>query len=233
MERSLRVKIVGVDEPWSSAVADVLRRQSAEVVDAAGAEGAIVIAGPTQAAGWLAAPGGAVVVVAPGASPEEVVRWLSAGAADVVTDPTRVQEVAARVRSVARRGAETPAGRADDRAVNDAGGRRRADALVVDGDARTVQVEGRTVDLAPAPFRLLEVFVRNPHRVLTHEVLVDHVWGIDESFRFVKALHVQVKRLRDSIEEDPRQPRLIRTVRGVGYRFEPPPLGSGEAPEGR
>jgi two-component system response regulator RegX3 len=88
----------------------------------------------------------------------------------------------------------------------------------VDPERYEVSVRGRTLDLPPKEFALLELFVRNAGRVLTRELLIDRIWGADY-VGDTKTLDVHIKRLRGKVEHDPHDPQLIQTVRGVGYKF--------------
>jgi two-component system response regulator RegX3 len=135
---------------------------------------------------------------------------LEVGADDYVTKPFSMRELIARVKAVLRRSGEDP-GNADAMAVEVSGVR-------VDAERYEVSVRGRTVELPPKEFALLELLVRNAGRVLTREVLIDRIWGADY-VGDTKTLDVHIKRLRGRIEEDPHEPLLIQTVRGVGYKF--------------
>lgn len=89
----------------------------------------------------------------------------------------------------------------------------------VDPDRHRVFVRGEEVQLRRKEFGLLELLVKNAGLVLTRDVLIERIWGADY-VGDTKTLDVHVKRLRSHIEEDPSNPRMITTVRGVGYRFE-------------
>jgi two-component system response regulator RegX3 len=84
-----------------------------------------------------------------------------------------------------------------------------------------VFVRGEEVHLRRKEFELLHLLVENAGRVLTREVLIDRIWGTDY-IGDTKTLDVHIKRLRSRVEEDPSEPTLITTVRGVGYRFVDP-----------
>ena len=89
----------------------------------------------------------------------------------------------------------------------------------MDVDRHTVSVRGREIRMPLKEFELLELLLRNAGRVLTRGQLIDRVWGADY-FGDTKTLDVHIKRIRSRIEEDPSAPRLLVTVRGLGYRFE-------------
>ena len=81
-------------------------------------------------------------------------------------------------------------------------------------------------------FELLEMFLRNPGRVLTRGQLIDRVWGSDY-VGDTKTLDVHVKRLRAKLEADPAAPNRIVTIRGLGYKYEPPRVTAPEAEPGQ
>jgi two-component system response regulator RegX3 len=89
----------------------------------------------------------------------------------------------------------------------------------MDVDGHRVTVAGEHVALPLKEFELLEMFLRNPGRVLTRQQLIDRVWGADY-VGDTKTLDVHVKRLRSKIEEDPAHPTLLPTVRGLGYKLD-------------
>jgi two-component system response regulator RegX3 len=135
---------------------------------------------------------------------------LELGADDYVTKPYSSRELVARIRAVLRRGEEPPTAAV---AVLEVGRVR------MDVDGHRVTVAGEHVALPLKEFELLEMFLRNPGRVLTRQQLIDRVWGADY-VGDTKTLDVHVKRLRSKIEEDPAHPTLLTTVRGLGYKLD-------------
>lgn len=133
---------------------------------------------------------------------------LEIGADDYVTKPFSHRELVARVRAVLRRGQD--ADLLSD--VIEAGGVR------MDVERHEVFVGGEPVRLALKEFELLEMLLRNSGRVLTRGQLIDRVWGADY-VGDTKTLDVHIKRLRGKIEADPGNPRVLVTVRGLGYKF--------------
>jgi two-component system phosphate regulon response regulator PhoB len=91
--------------------------------------------------------------------------------------------------------------------------------LEIDPDSMTVRVQGRTIRTTVREFRLLEYLARHRGRVFTRDQLLDAVWK-EGSFVTPRSIDVFVRRLREKIERDPRHPRYLKTLRGIGYRFE-------------
>ena len=135
---------------------------------------------------------------------------LELGADDYVTKPFSSRELVARIRAVLRRRGEPeemlPA-------------TLEAGPVRIDVDRHVGAVRGQTIAMPLKEFDLLELLVRNAGRVLTRGQIIDRVWGSDY-VGDTKTLDVHVKRLRAKIEVDPPDPRLILTVRGLGYKFE-------------
>jgi DNA-binding response OmpR family regulator len=100
----------------------------------------------------------------------------------------------------------------------------RAGSLVFDPDTRTVRKDNTSVPLRPKEAALLVMFMQNAGRVLSRQELMKKVWETDY-MGDTRTLSVHVRWLRLKIEEDPSSPRFLRTVRGVGYRFEVPKDG--------
>jgi len=141
----------------------------------------------------------------------DIVVGLELGADDYITKPYSSRELLARMRAVLRRIAALDAD-LDERVLT--GGR-----VTLDVDRHTVAVDGREIAMPLKEFELLEVLMRNAGRVLTRGQLIDRVWGSDY-FGDTKTLDVHIKRIRSRIEENPSEPKMLVTVRGLGYRFE-------------
>jgi len=139
---------------------------------------------------------------------DEKVIGLELGADDYVTKPFRPRELTARVRAVLRRaGDNVPAGNV-----------LRASDITLDRQTRMLDVKGKAVDLTPSEFDLLAALMSAPGRVFSRLDLLDVIQGVRYE-GYERTIDTHVKNLRSKIEVDPRAPRYIETVYGVGYRF--------------
>ena len=140
---------------------------------------------------------------------------LEIGADDYVTKPYSYRELLARVHAVLRRSQE--------------GGQElllTAGRVVMDVERHEVRVDGESVTMPLREFELLELFLRHPDRVLARSQIIEQIWGANY-VGDTKTLDVHVKRIRAKIEVEPGAPRLLTTVRGVGYML----VSAGEARE--
>jgi two-component system OmpR family response regulator len=143
---------------------------------------------------------------------------LELGADDYLTKPFSPRELVARVKAVLRRSDATDGGTSPDATGRDRERLLRAGDVTIDVDRMRVDVAGREVELTPTEFQLLAALARRPGRILTRSQLLDAVHGVAfESYE--RAIDTHVKNLRRKLEPDPRLPRYVLTVHGVGYRF--------------
>jgi two-component system response regulator RegX3 len=140
----------------------------------------------------------------------DIVVGLELGADDYVTKPYSSRELLARIRAVLRRRVDLED--VEDDNILEAGRVR------MDVDRHTLTVSGTEISMPLKEFELLELLLRNAGRVLTRGQLIDRVWGTDY-FGDTKTLDVHIKRIRSRIEENPSDPSMLVTVRGLGYRF--------------
>ena len=135
---------------------------------------------------------------------------LEIGADDYVTKPYKSRELVARIRAVLRR-----QGNSEEVSENvlAAGG------VSMDVERHLVSVRGNNIALPLKEFELLEMLLRNAGRVLTRGQLIDRIWG-SNYVGDTKTLDVHIKRIRAKVEENPAEPRIITTVRGLGYKYE-------------
>ncbi|MFZ0807452.1 MAG: response regulator transcription factor [Candidatus Sulfotelmatobacter sp.] len=139
------------------------------------------------------------------------VKGLELGGDDYITKPFSPRELVARVRSVLRGLGQSPT-------VLEV---LRLGDLEIDVSSMTVQVQGRNVMTTVREFRLLEYLAAHRGRVLTRDQLLDAVWK-ETPFVTPRSIDVYIRRLREKIEPDPRHPQYLKTLRGIGYRFEVP-----------
>ena len=149
-----------------------------------------------------------IILTARGDESDKLV-GLELGADDYMTKPFSPKELVARVRAVLRRVEATTAAPEVLRAGDD---------VVLDIPRMEARVDGRRIDLTATEFQLLTALVRQPGRVFTRAQLLDAVHGVAfESYE--RAIDAHVKNIRRKLEPDPRAPRYLLTVYGVGYRF--------------
>ncbi len=151
-----------------------------------------------------------IMLTARGDETDRVV-GLELGADDYVVKPFSPRELVARVKSVLRRGAGGP--------VQAGGGALRFDRLTINPQTRQVTVNDDEAHLTSREFDLLLFLASHPGQVFTREQLMDQVW--DYTFAADSStVTVHIRRLREKVENDPEKPRYIKTVWGVGYKFE-------------
>ncbi|MBX3579638.1 MAG: response regulator transcription factor [Rhizobiaceae bacterium] len=172
---------------------------------------------------WLRGqmPVGLIFATAAGTSIDRIV-GLELGADDYVVKPYELRELLARVRSVLRRLPQPGQQKAPARAPEQARRTLSFGPYSVDLDGRMVTgPAGRTIELAKSEFDVLEVFVTRANRLLTRAAIAEAI-GFEEDPESSRAVDIRIMRLRKKIEDDPANPRFLRTVRGEGYIFALP-----------
>lgn len=140
-----------------------------------------------------------------------VVLGLDLGGDDYVTKPIRVRELVSRINAVLRRRGKVMA---------------KANNILKSGDikidvlAHSVFKDDNEVELTKGEFKLLNMFLENKNQVLERNVILEKLWDIDGEFVDANTLNVYIKRLREKIEDDIKKPEYIKTIRGVGYRWD-------------
>ena len=135
-----------------------------------------------------------------------VVAGLDMGADDYISKPFRPKELLSRIRSVLRRSGKNQSV-------------MELDAIRVDTEKGIVSKNGTEIYLSALEYRLLLVFFNHKGAVLSRSRLLDEIWDIAGEFVNDNTLTVYIKRLRDKIEDDPQNPTLIKTIRGIGYKL--------------
>lgn len=152
-----------------------------------------------------------IIIISARHQDRDKVTALDAGADDYLTKPFSAEELLARIRAAIRR---SGLGSQQD----DAPGVIHCGPLAVDLAYRRVEYAGREVHLTPIEYKLLVCLARRPGRVLTHQQILDEVWG-EATTALPHHVRVHMAQLRRKLEEDPARPRFILTEVGVGYRF--------------
>ena len=136
---------------------------------------------------------------------------LELGADDYITKPFSIREFRSRVRALLRRASIPRDGDIGDELIE-------TDGLRIDAGRRTVDLDGRPIRLTYVEFELLRALAAHPGRVYSRRMLLEALWG-GSDYREPRTIDVHVRHLREKLEPDPREPKFILTVRGVGYRF--------------
>ena len=149
-----------------------------------------------------------IIVLTARVDEDEKVIGLELGADDYMTKPFRPRELVARVRAVLRRAGQT----------EPQGAMLKVAGVGLDRQTHSVEVDGQEVDLTPSEFDLLAALMGSPGRVFSRLDLLDIIQGVRYE-GYERTIDTHIKNLRSKIEGNPRDPRYIETVYGVGYRF--------------
>jgi two-component system KDP operon response regulator KdpE len=149
-----------------------------------------------------------IVVLSARGEENDKIAALDLGADDYVAKPFGVGELLARIRAALRRSA----------AVAPEGETLRFGSVEIDLDKRLVKVDGREVHLTPNEYRLLQVMIKYPGKVLTQRQLLSEVWGPNQVDQ-AQYLRVYIAQLRRKLESDPARPKYLQTEPGIGYRL--------------
>ena len=225
-----RILVVDDDKQMLRAVTNALKARDYEVVTAATGERALSLAAEEdldlvlldlglpgieghevikRLRAWSELP---VIVISVRESQEEKVAALDAGADDFVTKPFGMKELLARMRAVLRRAV----GESEAEPV------LHFDDLEIDLLKKLVKLQGEPIHLTPTEYRLLESMATNPGKLLTHQWLLEQVWGRGYGSES-HYLRLYVKQLRQKLSDTPSSPRWITTEPGLGYRWLPEP----------
>lgn len=222
----MRVLLVEDDKAIVAALGDLLRGEGYEVacastqdealaaLDAACFDLALLDVGLPQGNGFAvcaaartAAPGMPIIFLTASDDEYSTVAGLEMGAVDYVAKPFRPRELLSRIR-VALRASQ---GAAQQLTLGD---------VAIDPTTGTVRKGGAEIALSALEYRLLLFFAQHKGRLVTREMLRDAIWDTAGEYVSDNSLNVYMKRLREKVEDDPAEPQLIVTARGLGYRVE-------------
>ena len=162
----------------------------------------------------------AIIMLTARVGPEAASTGLDAGADDYLEKPFSPRELLARARAVLRRlGSSSSSGSSNfSFASSSRSGLLKIDTVEIDRDARMVRKDGHRLDLTATEWRLVELLATRPGRIFTRAEIVDRALGEDYD-GFDRTVDAHVRNLRKKIEVDPSTPRVVETVRGLGYRL--------------
>ena len=150
-----------------------------------------------------------IMLTARGEDADKII-GLESGADDYVTKPFNILELKARIRALLRRAGQTAQKRTELLTAGD---------LSLDPDRRIALKGGEPVDLTAKEYDIIELLIKNPHRVYSRESLMDLVWGYTYAGDY-RTVDVHIRRLREKLENNPAEPEHIITKWGVGYYFK-------------
>ncbi|MDM5246141.1 response regulator transcription factor [Lysinibacillus sp. G4S2] len=153
-----------------------------------------------------------IIMLSAKAEDGDKIHGLSVGADDYVTKPFHPLELLARVKSQLRRYVQLGT-------YNDGAAKVEIDGLVLDEDAKEVILEGEPVRLTPIEYKITELLMKNAGRVFSIREIYERVWN-EEAYNAENIVAVHIRKIREKIEADPKNPRYLKVVWGVGYKME-------------
>ncbi|MEY9980249.1 response regulator transcription factor [Lysinibacillus sp. RC79] len=153
-----------------------------------------------------------IIMLSAKAEDGDKIHGLSVGADDYVTKPFHPLELLARVKSQLRRYVQLGT-------YNDGAAKVEIDGLVLDEDAKEVNLEGEPVRLTPIEYKITELLMKNAGRVFSIREIYERVWN-EEAYNAENIVAVHIRKIREKIEADPKNPRYLKVVWGVGYKME-------------
>lgn len=150
-----------------------------------------------------------IIIMSAKVDKEDKINGFTLGADDYIEKPVDIDILGAKVSALMKRNYELKA----KRTIIDSGD------ISINKEANEVYLDGKLLSMTSKEFELLLLFVENPNKTLSKEYLFNKIWGL-ESFSENQTLTVHIKMLRDKIEENPKKPKRIVTLWGVGYKYE-------------
>ena len=143
-----------------------------------------------------------------------IVLGLDLGADDYVTKPVKIRELVSRINAVLRRKSGILKKKEERQIV-------QSESIEIDIGGHIIKKNGQELSLTLSEYKLLLLLVENSPNVLTREIMLEKLWDSEGNFIDANAISVYIKRLREKIEDDSKNPKFITTVRGVGYKWLP------------
>ncbi|MGE7929784.1 response regulator transcription factor [Lysinibacillus xylanilyticus] len=153
-----------------------------------------------------------IIMLSAKAEDGDKIHGLSVGADDYVTKPFHPLELLARVKSQLRRYVQLGT-------YNEGAAKVEIDGLVLDEDAKEIILEGEPVRLTPIEYKITELLMKNAGRVFSIREIYERVWN-EEAYNAENIVAVHIRKIREKIEADPKNPRYLKVVWGVGYKME-------------
>lgn len=162
---------------------------------------------------YVRSTGNTVPIIFLTASDEEVniIRGLDSGADDYITKPFKLAELFSRINALMRRSGITSK-KYNETAI-------KCGDVTVDLLKHNIIIDGRTLELTGAEYKLLLILIRNANIVVTRNMILNELWDCDEKYVDDNTLSVYIHRLREKVENDPSKPQHLTTVRGFGYKW--------------
>ncbi|MHC8514658.1 response regulator transcription factor [Sporosarcina sp. ITBMC105] len=152
-----------------------------------------------------------IIMLSAKAEDSDKIHGLSVGADDYVTKPFHPLELMARVKSQLRRYVQL--------GTYDGQKKIEIDGLVLDEDAKELTVDGNPVKLTPIEYKITELLMKNAGRVFSINEIYERVWN-EEAYNAENIVAVHIRKIREKIEADPKNPRYVKVVWGIGYKIE-------------
>ena len=152
-----------------------------------------------------------IIMLSAKAEDSDKIHGLSVGADDYVTKPFHPMELMARVKSQLRRYVQL--------GTYDGQKTIEIDGLVLDEEAKEITLDGKPVKLTPIEFKITELLMKNVGRVFSINEIYERVWN-EEAYNAENIVAVHIRKIREKIEADPKNPRYVKVVWGIGYKIE-------------
>lgn len=139
-------------------------------------------------------------------SEDDIVKGIDLGADDYIVKPFRMRELTSRIKNIIKKKDKVKAIVVDN--------------VLFDQENNVILKNGNTIGLTALEYKILTILFENINRIVTREFLLERIWDISSNFVNDNTLTVYIKRLREKIEDDPNNPKIIKTIKGMGYKIE-------------